>query len=92
MQDDFEKLYAGIQCVSFNEENGYLIEKIHQKFGGTTEDIELYDSVLAEGAIEIWLTMLTDEMVRSIRQECKEGQQSCNSGQTLREFVYSTCS
>lgn len=55
VQGDFEKLYAGIKCVTFNEENRNLIDKIHMTFKGTTEDIELDDSVVAEGAIELWL-------------------------------------
>jgi dynein heavy chain len=55
VQGDFEKLYAGITSVTFNEENRNLIDKIHMAFKGTTEDVELFDSVVAEGAIELWL-------------------------------------
>lgn len=48
--------------MTFNEEDITHIDKIHMKFAGFTEDIELFDSVVAEGNIENWLTLLTDEM------------------------------
>jgi len=61
------------------------------RFAGFAEDIELTDSVIAEGNIENWLTLLTDEMQRSIRQECKSGCQDCSSV-PLREFIYANAS
>jgi dynein heavy chain len=55
VQDDFEKLFAGITMVTFGEENRREITTIHQKFLGSTEDIELFDNVEAVGNIEVWL-------------------------------------
>jgi hypothetical protein len=91
VQGDFEKLYAGITQVTFNEDNRNHIEKIHMQFKGTSEDDEIFDLVVAEGAIELWLQQLTEEMIRTIRQECKNG---CAEAGTipLREFVYNQCS
>jgi hypothetical protein len=73
--------------VTFNEEDITHIDKIHMKFAGFTEDIELFDSVVAEGNIENWLTLLTDEMQRSIRNECKTGCQDCTS-MPFRQFCF----
>ena len=60
--------------VTFGEENRREITTIHQKFLGSTEDIELFDNVEAVGNIEVWLDQLTDEMIRTIRHECQAGQ------------------
>jgi len=59
--------------VTFDEEDRRAIIKIHQKFAGTTEDIDLYHEVRAEGQVEVWLNLLTDEMQSTIRYECRIG-------------------
>jgi hypothetical protein len=61
------------------------------KFSGFTEDIDLQESVVAEGNIENWLTYLTDEMQRSMRLECKTGCQDCTS-MPLRQFIFGSAS
>lgn len=86
VQDDFEKLFQAITQVTFDEENPKLITRIHQRFAGSTEDVDLYEDVLAEGPIEEWLNDLTDEMMRTIRQKSRIGAQDCNST-PLPEFV-----
>jgi len=91
VQDDFEKLFAGIQCVTFSEEDRRQITHIHQKFAGATEDIELFAEVQAEGAIEVWLDQLTLEMQRTIKAECKQGGMNCTS-MPLRDFVNASAS
>jgi dynein heavy chain len=92
VQDDFEKLFQAITQVTFDEENPKLITQIHQRFSGTTEDVVLYEDVLAEGPIEEWLNDLTDEMMRTIRSKCKIGAQDCSGQMPLPEFVNGSAS
>jgi dynein heavy chain len=87
VQDDFEKLFAAINRVRFDEQDRRLIVEIYQVMGVCEESVLLAEGVHAEGNIEEWLVKLQNEMQRSVRGICSRGAQDCFSYATLHEFV-----
>jgi dynein heavy chain, axonemal len=67
VQDDFEKLFAAINRVRFDDTDRRLIVDIFQVMGKFEECLTLQEGVHAEGNIEEWLVKLQNEMQRSIR-------------------------
>jgi len=62
VQDDFEKLFAAINRVRFDEQDRRLIVEIYQVMGACEESVLLAEGVHAEGNIEEWLVKLQNEM------------------------------
>jgi len=89
VQDDFEKLFAAINKVRFDEQDRRMIVEIYQVMGSVEESVVLSEGVHAEGNIEEWLVKLQNEMQRSVRAICSRGAQDCFSYNTLQEFVKS---
>jgi dynein heavy chain len=58
VQDDFEKLFAAINRVRFDEVDRRLITDIYQQMGKFDECLTLKEGVHAEGNIEDWLVKL----------------------------------
>jgi dynein heavy chain len=86
VQDDFEKLFAAINRVRFDENDRRLIVDIYQVMGKFEECLPLKEGVHAEGLIEEWLVKLQNEMQRSIKDVCREGCIDCLNMPTT-EFV-----
>lgn len=70
VQDDFEKLFAAINRVRFDETDRRLIVDIYQIMGKFDEVLPFHEGVHAEGNIEEWLVKVQNEMQRSVRGVC----------------------
>jgi len=86
VQDDFEKLFAAINRVRFDEVDRRLITDIYQVMGKFEECLTLKEGVHAEGMIEEWLVKLQNEMQRTVKEVCREGCQDCLNMPT-KEYV-----
>ena len=86
VQDDFEKLFAAINRVRFDDNNRRMIVDIYQVMGKFEECLPLQEGVHAEGNIEEWLVKLQNEMQRSVRSVAQRGCQDCFS-MGLKDFV-----
>lgn len=73
VQDDFEKVFAAINRVRFDETDRRLIVEIFFIMGAFEESVLLVEGVKAEGNIEEWLVKLEKEMQRSVRGICSRG-------------------
>jgi dynein heavy chain len=86
VQDDFEKMFAAINKVRFDDNDRKMIVDIYQVMGKFEECLTLHEGVHAEGNIEEWLVKLQNEMQRSVRGVAQRGCQDCFS-LGLKDFV-----
>jgi len=72
VQPFFEKVFDAVSHVVFDKKDRTIVTQIVNVLKGNPEIIDLRRPVKAQGNIEDWLTLLLEEMQRTLKEMCEE--------------------
>lgn len=91
IQPYFQACFDSVDWVDFDETNKKHIIQINAEVGaGTSEIVEFYEVVVAEGNIEDWLSKVEGEMQNSLRNITRQAAVDCMV-MPIEEFAGACC-